>query len=306
MPQYKCRLFVLALFFILGAGAFGDSVRIATYNVRNYLVMDRHVGGTWRPSYPKPESEKTVIRKVIRSAAPDILVLQEIGTVDFLEELRADLASEGLDYPYAIHLEGADTERHLALLSKLPAKEVVKHTDLEFNYLGRRETVKRGLLEASFEGVDGRTFTIFSVHLKSRWTTDKEDPESALRRTREAEVCRDRIIERTLDQGNGDFIIAGDFNDHPNTGTMRRFYRRGDLAIGSLLPAADSRGELWTYFYEKAATYQLVDGFVVSSELKSAVKAGEGKIVDIDGALSGSDHRMVYADLVFDKIEAAP
>jgi endonuclease/exonuclease/phosphatase family metal-dependent hydrolase len=81
-----------------------DELRVATYNLRNYLVMDRYFDDQWRPEYPKPEIEKTAIRRVITGVAPDILVLQELGGSEFLEELRSDLARDGLHYEYGMLL----------------------------------------------------------------------------------------------------------------------------------------------------------------------------------------------------------
>ena len=285
--------------------AYANSIRLATYNLNNYLVMDRHVGAVWRPSYPKPEADKTIIRQVIKQALPDILAVQEIGTLPFLEELRADLAQEGLDYPYAIHLTGADQVRHVAVLSKLSPVAVVKHNDLDFKYQNGRKLVKRGMLELSFERSDGSVFKLFVVHLKSRWSDVQTDPKSQQRRSREAEACRNRIIERSYDLGVTDFMVVGDFNDHPSSATMRRFYRKGDFDIGALLPASDSRGEQWTYFYHKQVVYSLVDGFVVSGSLAPQVVAGAGHIVDIPGVLLGSDHRLVYLDLAGPELVAA-
>ncbi|MFU8848715.1 MAG: endonuclease/exonuclease/phosphatase family protein [Opitutales bacterium] len=273
-------------------------LRMATYNVRNYLVMDRYLEGRWQPQYPKPEKEKTMVRQIIRETSPDILALQEMGPPAFLQELRADLAEEGLEYPHVIHFSGPDTERHLAILSKIAPLEVVEHNDLDFKYFDRRERVKRGMLEVSFEAAEGKSFKLFVVHLKSKYTDEKADPESQLRRTREAEACRNRIVERTFDLGVERFLVAGDFNDHPDSSPLRRFYQRGDLEIGRLLPAADSRGEVWTYFFERRGQYSLVDGFVVSAEMFPLIAGGRGEIVDSPGALHGSDHRMVYLDLV--------
>ncbi|MEN8662656.1 MAG: endonuclease/exonuclease/phosphatase family protein [Lentimonas sp.] len=276
-----------------------ESLRIATYNVRNYLVMDRQVAGSWRPSYPKPEIEKASVREIINAAQPDILVLQEMGSVDFLEELRADLHQEGLHYPYAVHLSGPDSIRHVAVLSMLPPLEVKKHKYLDFRYLERRERVKRGLLEVSFEGAKGARFTLFALHLKSRWTEDEKDLESELRRTREAEACRNLVVKRTIDRNLGNYMIIGDFNAPPSSAAQRRFHRRGQLEIGSSLPAYDSRGEVWTYFYKKESSYQTVDGFVMSPAMLKYVKDGAGVVVDSKGALVGTDHRLVYADLEF-------
>lgn len=295
-PLFRSLLFVVSCMtvsFSLSA----ESIRLATYNLNNYLIMDRHVGARWRPAYPKPEADKSIIRQVIKDTAPDVLALQEIGTPPFLEELRADLALEGIHYPYAIHMEAEDPVRHIALLSKIAPAEVVKHTDLDFKYLDSRESVKRGMLEVSFDQAGGSRFKLFVVHMKSRFAKDPRDPESELRRTREAEACRNRIIERTFECGVSDFLIAGDFNDYPRSASVRRFHRRGGLAIGAYLPAADTRGEVWTHFYNKRSTYSQVDGFIGSSTLAQRIKAGRGWIVDTPGALIGSDHRMVYLDL---------
>lgn len=274
-----------------------EKVRIATYNLDNYLVTDRQVGDRWRPAYPKPENEKLIVRQVIQKVNPDILVLQEMGTADFLEELRLDLSNEGQHYNYAIHMAGADSDRHIAVLSKLPPKGVVKHKDLEFKYFDGRKMVKRGMLEVSFELEVNFEFTLFAVHLKSRYAENKEDELSAMRRTREAEASRNRIIQRTHEQGRMHYLVAGDYNDHPNSATMRRFCNRGKLQIGSLVSAVDSRGEVWTYYYEKEARYELVDGFFASPKLLPYVKMGSGHIADFAGVMTASDHRMVYIDL---------
>lgn len=272
------------------------SIRIATYNLNNYLIMDRHVGGKWRPTYPKPESEKAILRAVIHQVAPDILAVQEIGGLPFLEELRSDLSDDGLYYPYITLIQAADSVRHVAVLSKFAPTQVVKHQDLNFKYQAGRETVRRGLLEVSFTRADSSIFKLFVVHLKSRWSDVKADPESQQRRTREAEACRDRIIERTYAIGMTDFLVAGDFNDHPVSAPLRRFYRKGALDIGGLVHAADTRGEQWTHFYRKQVEYSLVDGFIVSGSLADSIE-GSGHIVDLPNVLAGSDHRMVYVDL---------
>ena len=276
----------------------GEPIRLATYNLNNYLVMDRYADGIWRKSYPKPESEKTAIRSVIKQAAPDILAVQEIGPSSFLEELKADLAQEGIDYEYAVHMRGDDSVRHLAVLSTIEPVEFVRHQDLEIRYQNRREYVKRGMLELSFEQPSGDLFKLFIVHLKSRWTNVKSDPESLQRRTLEAEACRDRIIERTFDMGITHFIITGDFNDHPQSVPLRRFYQRGDMTLGALVPAADSRGERWTHYYNREIVYSLVDGFIASESLRPQIKSSRGHIVDTPNSLTGSDHRLVYLDLI--------
>jgi predicted extracellular nuclease len=298
MRRFLRILFFCIISFRLLPVLVGEELRVATYNLNNYLVTNRYMDGRWSPSYPKPEREKAMVRQIIKEVSPDVLVLQEMGSIAFLEELRADMARDGIHYDYLVHMEGADQNRYLAVLSKRAPKGVFKHKDLNFKYFEGREVVKRGMLEMTFELTCGSKFQLFALHLKSRYTDKKEDLQSSLRRVREAEACRNRIVERTHDQGTDKYLIVGDFNDHPSSATMRRFYRRGNLEFGALVPAADSRGERWTYFYEKESRYESVDGFVVSFALMPTIKAGRAQIVDSLGALTGSDHRMVYLDLM--------
>lgn len=276
-----------------------ESIRIATYNLRNHLIMDRLVEGNWTKNYPKPEAEKSIIFKNILEVRPDILVVQEIGGKGFLNEFKKDLSELGLDYSYAFLMKGADPIRFTAILSQLKPRYVKEHRDLSYRYFDRTEKVKRGMHEVGF--FHEIPFTIFSVHLKSRYTSDKRDPLSARWRLLEAESCRDRIIKRLDQAGIEHYIITGDFNDNPNTAPMRRFYKKGKRLIGEHIIGKDSRGESWTHFYNKEKVYSMVDGFVLSPSLMPWVQGGFAFIVDGEDFYQGSDHRLVYFDLIRSK-----
>jgi endonuclease/exonuclease/phosphatase family metal-dependent hydrolase len=278
-----------------------QTLRIASYNVYNYLSMDRSVDGKWRKDYPKPETEKTALRRAILEVKPDLLAIQEIGKPAYLSELREDLCADGLEYPHTVHLQGPDPDRCLAVLSRLPLHEVTRHTDLDFKYFDDRETVRRGMLEVEIHPRTGLSLQIFNLHLKSRWTLRKDDPGAVLQRTREAEACRNRIIQRTVEQRRPHYLILGDFNDHPDSAPLRRFQKRGKLLIAQRLEATDSRGELWTHFYRKQASYSTVDGILTAPKLIPAVQAAG--VVDLLQPPKGSDHRLVYADFDFSRLE---
>jgi hypothetical protein len=51
----KRASFCALVYFLLVGAAFAESLRVATYNVRNYLEVDRWVDGRYRPQFPKPE-----------------------------------------------------------------------------------------------------------------------------------------------------------------------------------------------------------------------------------------------------------
>lgn len=273
-----------------------ETLTVATYNVENYGPANRMTEAGYRKDYPKPEPEKRALRAVIRGVNADVLVLQEMGVQAYLDELRRDLKAEGLDYPHAALATAADADRHLALLSKRPLKSVVTHTDLQFTYFGGKETVKRGLLEATVSAVGGDV-TIFAVHLKSRFTERPDDPQSAVRRAGEATAIRDRVLTRFPTPATARFIVLGDCNDSRSSKASTFLQKRGKTVISSLVPATDSRGELWSHAYRREESYSRVDQIFVSPGLKAAVNGGVGRIYDGDGVREASDHRPVLITL---------
>jgi endonuclease/exonuclease/phosphatase family metal-dependent hydrolase len=303
MPEKRTAFRAVPFFlFILvfGAVAHAETLTVATYNVENYGPADRITEAGFRPDYPKPESEKRALRRVIHGLNADVLALQEMGGSAHLEELRRDLRSEGLDYPHAVLASASDANRHVALLSKRPLIDATTHTDLTFAYLGARETVKRGLLEASVSTATGK-ITIFVVHLKSRFTDAADDPSSAVRRGAEASAIRDRVLQRFPTLGNTRFLIVGDCNDGKTSKAVAHLQKRGKTEVAELLPAVDSRGEAWTHAYRREESYSRVDHIFAAPGLVAAVKGGAARIYDGDGVRQASDHRPVLVTLDLEK-----
>lgn len=285
---------------LAGGRARADSLTIATYNVENYGPANRVTEAGYRKDYPKPEPEKQALRAVIRGLNADVLVLQEMGGQAYLDELRRDLKGEGLDYAHAALGLAGDQDRHVAILSRRTLKNVTTHADLEFPYLGGREKVKRGLLEATIT-TDGGEVTLFAVHLKSRFTERADDPQSGLRRTGEAAAIRDRVLKRFPEPARAQFLIIGDCNEGKASKPIERLRERGKTVIAELLPAADSRGESWTHAYRKDDSYTRVDHVLVSPGVRAAVQGGAARIFDGEGVRAASDHRPVVVTLTAER-----
>ncbi len=269
---------------------------VATYNVGNYTLADRRVDGVFRRAYPKPEVEKTALRAVIARLDADVLVLQEIGGEDFLTELRRDLSSEGVEYRYGGVVAAADPDRRLAWLSRRRPADVRAHTDLVSTQAGRTEPVRRGLLELRWNEPDG-SLTVFGVHLKSRLTQDADDPEAVRRRIGEAEAIRRRILERVGDLDATRVVLVGDFNDAKNSPVLARFREQGTRRLLFAVDATDSRGERWTYRFDREDTYTRVDYVLVSSPLRQNSPAVRAEIPDWPEVTVASDHRPVRLEL---------
>ncbi len=277
-----------------------ETLTVATYNVENYTLADRMAEGSFRKAYPKPEAEKTALRAVIRSLNADVIALQEIGGEAFLKELQRDLLREGTDYSYAEVLNAADEDRHVAVLSRRAFTSVTRHTDMTFKYFDGVESVKRGMLELHLATETGDV-ALFVVHLKSRYTDRKNDPESALQRAGEATAIRDRVLKIFPDPARARFLILGDFNDTRTSRPVRAMLERGKTKIAEWLPAEDGRGERWTHWFKREDSYSRVDHILVSPGLLPMVRGQAGRIGDAPETIAASDHRPLVALFDFKK-----
>lgn len=291
------RIFLVFALCLITGTLLGRTVRVATYNLSNYLVADRLVGGRYLKMYPKPEAEKDAIREVIGIVKPDILVVEEMGGELFLKELQADLRSGGLDYPYIYLAKGSDTVRHVAVLSKEPFLDTVSHDELTYKFFKNKNMpVRRGLMEIRFK-TEGVEWGLFGVHLKSRRWDKPQDYESSKQRIGEATAIRDKIRERYPDPAKGNYLIVGDFNDSPRSKALARFLKAGKTELAVRVPAEDSRGEVWTHFREGHGVYSQIDYILSSPSLLGRI--GSASIADVPMALKASDHRMLYIDIFF-------
>lgn len=294
----------------LAASQMSAKLVVATYNIRNYLMTDRLVYGkpgekpVWRQDYPKPENEKTALRDIIARVNPDILALQEIGDAPYLRELQRDLKRlNGIDYPHATLMLGADPVRHVAVLSKVPFHKVVQHQSLGHKYFGKTEIVSRGLLEVQFETA-GRRWSLYNLHLKSKWTERKDDPEAALKREGEARAVRDFLKKQHPVVQGHPYLIAGDFNDTPNSKPLARILRSGNTPLCRYIYCKDDRGRIWTHYWRKGGTYSQIDYICASFGLLKLYGLPEGRwpeghIEDSKDTMIASDHRMVWVELPF-------
>jgi endonuclease/exonuclease/phosphatase family metal-dependent hydrolase len=262
-----------------------------TWNVENYVAEDRMVDGEYRTAYPKPEKAKAALRAAIREMQPDVLALQEMGPLPYLEELQRDLAAEGLTYDQRALLDAPDPARHLAVLSRVPLLRVTPHAEVATR---RQGLVRRGVLEVVV-ALDSSEITLFLVHLKSRHTGNAADPFSAAQREGEAEAVRDLVLQRFPQPAAAAFLVLGDCNDTPQSRPLRALARRGDTRIAAALPASDAGGDSWTHYYHKEEVFSRVDYLLASPGLRAVVD--KTWIHDSPNVRAASDHRPVLVRL---------
>jgi endonuclease/exonuclease/phosphatase family metal-dependent hydrolase len=293
------RLFAIAVLALIGLNARPGTVRVATYNVENYLDAPT----ASRPHAKSPEA-KSKIRETIRAINPDVLALEEMGDTNALLELRSSLKSDGLDFPYWEHIQSFDTNIHVAVLSKLPIIARRPHTNECFLLDGKRFQVKRGFAEVDIQAATNFVFTLYVAHLKSHLSTAEAD--EAEERLGEAKVLRGMLDKRLAREPNAKFLIAGDFNDLKDSAPLKTVLgfgktklfdarpaeRNGDTAPGEP-PYFEPRNIVWTYYYGKTDTYSRIDYILFSSALKARWLPEETYIPKIPNWGIGSDHRPI-------------
>ena len=277
------------------------TVRVATYNVENYLDQPTES----RPHVKSAEA-RAKIRESIESIKPEVLALEEMGTINALLELRASLKADGLDYPFWEHVSGADTNIHVAVLSRLPIVARHSHTNDLFLLDGRQFRVERGFAEVDIQAATNFTFTLIAAHLKSRLPSPVAD--EAEERLAEAKVLRGIIDGHFTNNPNARLVVLGDFNDVKDSDAVKEIIGRGKFKLTDTRPAErngdsapgpppyfEPRNVAWTYFYGADDTYSRMDYILLSPAMTHDWVKEETYMPTIPNWGIGSDHRPIVA-----------
>jgi len=283
-----------------------QTFRVAAYNVEIYLDQPTES----RP-YVKSAAAKAKVRESIVAMKPDVLALEEMGTTNALLELSTSLKAGGLDFPYWEHVQGFDTNIHVAVLSRFPIVARHPHTNDAFLLDGRRFRVSRGFAEVEIQVSTNFTFTLIGVHLKSRRLVPDAD-ESELRLA-EAKVLRGIIDQHFRADPDVNLMVLGDFNDVPNSASTRAVMGRGKFRLFDTRPAERNgddtadveahhapRNIVWTDYYGAEDTYSRIDYILLSPAVRDHWLATGTYIPTIPNWGIGSDHRPIIAAFTVD------
>jgi endonuclease/exonuclease/phosphatase family metal-dependent hydrolase len=299
--SFRRFVFALAVTLLCHGLQAADTFRVATYNVENYLDQP-----TATRAQPKSAAAKAKIRESIRALNPDVLALEEMGSVSALQELRGSLRAEGLDFPHWEHVAGFDTNIHVAVLSKFPIVARRPHTNDNFLLNGRRFSVSRGFAEVDIQVNPAYTFTLIAAHLKSRRPVPAAD--EAELRLEEAKILRGIINERLTAKPDANLVVLGDFNDTKDSAAAKEVIGRGRFKLVDTRPAErngdnapnpnpafEPRNVTWTYHYGKEDTYSRVDYILLSPGMAREWVTNQTCVLTLPNWGVGSDHRPLVA-----------
>ena len=275
------------------ATAPAEGLRFMTYNVENWLTMDRYVEGKNLKGAPKPENEKQAVIKILTRQIPDVIGICEIGAATDLAEIQEKLKAAGLDLPHSHYTGGVDPTRHLGLLSRFPITSTAKPAETEYQLEGQTFAINRGILDASIQA-RGKSYRFVGIHLKSKRDSEQGDQEAI--RLNEARLLRRHVNSILGSDPDARLIVYGDFNDTRATPAIKAITGNyNDPTYLTAIPAKDSHDDAWTHHWALHDIYSRIDFIMVSRGIRSDVDFHEEKIIDDADWEKASDHRAVLA-----------
>jgi endonuclease/exonuclease/phosphatase family metal-dependent hydrolase len=298
----KSNCLAICLSALFGSTCFAaETFRVATYNIENYLDQP-----TESRKFVKSPKARARVCESIRTLNPDVIALEEVGSTNALMELRRSLKAKGLDYPYWEHVQGWDTNIHVAILSRLPIVARHPHTNDSFLLDGRRFSVGRGFAEVNLQVATNFTFTLIAAHLKSRRTVP--DADEAQLRLEEARVLRGIVDEHFKADPDAKLVVLGDFNDVKSSDPIKTIIGHGRFKLTDTRPAErngddtpneiprfEPRNVTWTHYYGVEDTYSRIDYILLSPALARDWVTNGTYVLALSNWGVGSDHRPIVA-----------
>ena len=281
---------------MLAANLSASNVVVASYNVENYLKMERKLDGKTVPDAPKPEPEIAAVIDVIKEINPDILGIVEMGDEQTLEEFRARLKAAGLDYPHKEWVKGADAARHVALLSRFPIVARNSRDEVPFELNGRRTRVGRGILDVTVKLADNYQLHLVGAHLKSR--REVPDFDQVAMRAKEAWYLREHLDKILQANPEEKLLLFGDMNDTKNEYPIKELLgaARDPLQMKDLF-LSDRYGYRWTHYWPSADIYSRIDYLMVSQALWPDINMDKSGISSSRIWYKASDHRAIFTTI---------
>ena len=257
---------------------------VATWNVENLFdALDDPDKLDERLSSAQVEAKLEAVARVLTALDADVVALQEVENERILDML-ADGPAAALGYEHRFLFDGFDPRGiDVACLARVPVAGAASHIGEDFpNEDGtERYFFTRDALEV-FAEPRGIPVTIMVLHLISMADGGSDD-----RRLAEAMQAR-RIADARVGMGMERFLIAGDFNDFPDSAVLDAITGGPEITDLTVNVPIDDR---WTFVFRGAQ--QQVDYIVGTPIMQTEVD--EVAILHGPEVEAASDHYPIVA-----------
>jgi endonuclease/exonuclease/phosphatase family metal-dependent hydrolase len=265
-------------------------IRVVSYNLMNWLRMERRIRGEVVAEAPKPDAEKAAVIRLLAGVKPDVLGVCEIGTAEDVADLQARLKVAGVDLPHQVLHQGADNARRLAMLSRFPIVSNQSVRQLPYTIGTHTFHSQRGILDATLQITADYQLRLLGSHLKSR--REVEDGDQAVMRRHEAVLLREHVDNILESAPQTNLLLYGDFNDTKNEQPIKVVQGRfGDHNHLRDLWLEDADGHRFTYYWSFADSYDRIDFAFANDGLWPEVDSKKSFIASDPDWLTASDHR---------------
>lgn len=207
---------------------------------------------------PISKSARAATAAVIIENQPEILAIQEVENLFALLAFNQKWLKN--TYPYAMVIDGNDMRQiDVGILSKYPIVNLRTH---RFDPPGSnvwQRTFSRDCLEVDVGISKGKILSVLINHFKSKIGGGEE------KRRKQAEAVVEILKERFGDSLLGNFIVAGDFNDHYDSQELQPLL--GLDGLENVVKQRMPKKEHWTHYYNKGKLAEQLDYLLLSPEL---------------------------------------
>lgn len=257
-----------------------------------------------------------VVAQVNNGLGPDILILQEIESLEILQKFRDEHLKE-MGYSTLAYVKGPD-ERGInpAVLSRLPMIGEPKLHEIDFSTLEKNPRPSRGILEAHLRLPNGDPLAVFAVHFPSQGAP-----------TEFRKLAIQNLLDATGRVPAGyNVIVGGDFNITSKEDFKQRYFQNvlaKEFAVSHLVGCKTCAG---TTFYNRDKTWSFFDVLLFSKSLTGPTSpwlldadsirivnssiyqvrfdGGPARFRSGGGATGVSDHWPMYAELILNEPKA--
>ena len=280
-----------------------NTIRIASYNVQWF--MDEYPDPysiALRNVHPKSKDKIQQIMQVIRELNADVVTFQEIENHGILNEVVRDYLPD-MGYKYiVVGQTNSGVGQQIGVISRKPIVSTTsyRYSELKLPDDPRTWLFARDLLKVTIQVTPEKTMDVYTVHFKSK-RDSINDKNSNAWRLAESMKTREIIADRLAKEPDAWVVLAGDFNDTPDSPVLRAF-------IGGEKPfLSDPHSGLpeeKRISYLRAPYRSIIDFTLLSPVLASRVVHAKTSVFAYETAtpsnIGGSDHSPVVVTLKLD------